>query len=697
MMTSVPLVIGLSGLIAAAGIFALISVLLLQANPRTAQARLLIGALLVSVAWAGILAYAVWSVGSLGAWLPSLDALHVSVWVLFLSGMLARQPQTVRAASGLGWVLVACTLLLTGVVFVLGSPLSGISSVQSGSQATFFALLALPLLGFLALEQVFRNSSFEQRAVLRPLSLGVGTIFAIDLFVYSLAVLTGEVDSVLWLLRGLANAVAAPLILIAIKRQPDWGRELFVSRHVVFYTTSLMGAGLYLLATSVVGSLIVSRTGAWGPLLQLMFLVCAAGVFLYALFSSTTRRAFKVLIAKHFYRNRYDYREEFLRLIATLGGAEQEASLSERSVKALAGIIGSVRGELWLANKTKMAFEGYGALGMPRPTRTLERDEVLIRFLDETRWVIDTFEYEEDPEKYANAFQSDPNWLETPSIFVPLILQDQLIGVVRLDRPQLIGSLSFEDHDLLKTAGQQVAIFLAQEQAQGELSETRQFEAFSKLTAFLMHDLKNMIAQQDLVVGNARRFKHRPEFIDDAIGTIEASVTRMKNVLERLQGATTVEKTSRVVLHKLVDEVCSSCADRQPVPKFVSSDTQVRVSIEREKLSMAILHAVRNAQDATDAEGRIEVHLFVDADTVYIEVSDTGVGMDPEFIRDHLFKPFDSTKGVKGMGIGAYQIRETIRSAGGDVEVSSEPGNGTILRMKLPVAKMHSDAEKSVA
>ncbi len=68
-----------------------------------------------------------------------------------------------------------------------------------------------------------------------------------------------------------------------------------------------------------------------------------------------------------------------------------------------------------------------------------------------------------------------------------------------------------------------------------------------------------------------------------------------------------------------------------------------------------------------------------------ISVSDTGSGMTPQFIRDRLFRPFDSTKGVQGMGIGAYQVREFARKLGGDIEVRSEVGYGTTVTMSIPL------------
>jgi putative PEP-CTERM system histidine kinase len=240
---------------------------------------------------------------------------------------------------------------------------------------------------------------------------------------------------------------------------------------------------------------------------------------------------------------------------------------------------------------------------------------------------------------------------------------------------------------LLKTAGQQIAVFLVQERAQEQLFETRQFEAFSKLTAFLMHDLKNVIAQQNLVVANAQRFRHRPEFIDDAIATISSSVERMRRILERLQGATRFEKPSRIQLLSLLREVCKECADRQPRPTVLGPDAEeCFVEMDRDRLNMVATHLVRNAQDATPSDGYVKVSVSIDDAYARIEVADNGCGMDAEFVRDRLFKPFDSTKGAQGMGIGAYQIRETVTAAGGSVAVKSERGVGTTMIVKLPLA-----------
>jgi putative PEP-CTERM system histidine kinase len=207
-----------------------------------------------------------------------------------------------------------------------------------------------------------------------------------------------------------------------------------------------------------------------------------------------------------------------------------------------------------------------------------------------------------------------------------------------------------------------------------------------------MHDLKNVVAQLSLVVQNARKHRENQEFFDDAIRTVDNGVVRMKRVLEQLRQGTPVPSTGRVELGKLVMEAVSQCADRHPEPRALVGDRSLWVRGDRERLLMALVHAIRNAQDATPAEGSIRVSLEADGGQCAIRVADTGRGMDPEFVQTRLFRPFDSTKGVHGMGIGAYQLRETARSLGGELAVDSEPGRGTTVSVILPAERVEGVA-----
>jgi signal transduction histidine kinase len=141
-----------------------------------------------------------------------------------------------------------------------------------------------------------------------------------------------------------------------------------------------------------------------------------------------------------------------------------------------------------------------------------------------------------------------------------------------------------------------------------------------------------------------------------------------------------------VDVSKLLMEVRSQCADRNPIPEIDPLLQAAWVRMDRDELGSVLLHLVRNAQDATPADGRIAVRLGGSAGAIVITVTDTGCGMDGAFIRDRLFRPFDSTKGAAGMGIGAYQARHVVRQAGGEVDVRSRPGEGTVFTVRLPAA-----------
>jgi putative PEP-CTERM system histidine kinase len=518
--------------------------------------------------------------------------------------------------------------------------------------------------------------------------VAVGGIFAVDLFVYSQAAVLNGFVPLSWEGRGIVNTCLLPLFLLGVKRRSEWQSELFVSREVVFYTASLIGVGGYLLSMGLVAYVIRTVGGAWSVLLELAFLLGALAVLLVILFSTKIRARLKVFLVKHFYRNKYDYRQEWLHLTQMLGRTADLAVMATNALAGLARILESSRAELWL-EKEAGRYERFASLGSDNTSlESRETVQSIVAFLQFTGWVIDTDEYARAPDRYGTSFgHPSAQVLPAGSVIVPLDRQGHLQGFVILHKAARTLSLNFEDHDILKTAGRQVAVVLAQAIAQEKLAETRQFEVMSRLSAFLMHDLKNVVAQQELVLANAQRFRHRPEFIDDAFVTIRSGVERIKRVLEQLGSASRLERSStRVDVSKVLMEVRSHCADREPVPEVVSEGTAAWVQIDRDELTNVLLHLVRNAQDATPANGNITLSLAVEGAQVIIVVADTGSGMDPTFVRDRLFRPFDSTKGAKGMGIGAYQARHVIRAARGELEVASEPGVGTSFRLRLPSA-----------
>lgn len=687
---------GLASYALAAIAFGVMAAVLLASHPRGRRAAWMIAAAASSVFWGAGLVFLVLRRAPVES-LVALDAVHIFAWTAVAFSWLSPQASVRKvprrflllgASGAFGlWAVLAASFAATGPVVDAGQQSLAAGFPEAESRSAYLALLGMALVGLLVVEQAFRSASEPQRRGLRLLCIGCAGIFVIDVFVYSQAGFFGGLIPIFWEGRGLWNAAVAALLIVALRRQDEWETELFVSRQVAFYTAGLVAVGGYLLATTAAGYLIRALGGEWGLMLEVVFLIAALSILLIALFSVTLRARAKVLIVKHFYRNKYDYREEWLRLTSALSRTGDVKLLAESGLDGVARILGSREGALYLAEEGGRYARVARLVESAEHPAGYDSKHPIVEFLRTTGWVIDSDEYSVRPDLYGNVFGHPAEQLLPPvSVVVPLDCQGFLQGFVVLSKPPEVGPLNFEDHDILKTAGRQVAVVLAQALAQEQLTATRQFEAVNKLATFLMHDLKNVVAQQELVVANAQRFRHRPEFVDDAIATVRSGAARMRKVLEQLKTAAhSLPQFSRTDVAKVLIEVRSLCADRAPAPQIVSSLVPQWVEIDRDKLISVLTHVIRNAQDATPATGEIKIELARDGNELVISVTDTGKGMDAAFVRDRLFRPFDSTKGASGMGIGAYQVRETVRAVGGDVEVESEPGVGTRFSVRLPL------------
>ena len=650
--------------------------------------------------------------GFTGLWAAALAlhgaGMHISLVGLYLGEVVQDLCWIVALASVAGaraHRAVKLVSIFIGVSAVAAAPLSWLLEVfevfyVNGTALLSRAQLICSMAGLVLVEQLYRNSTHSGRQSIKYFAIGVVAIFAYDLFLYSQAELSRAVSLEAWNARGLVLAFTVPLMALSARRTPDWSLDVFVSRQAVFYASTFLVVGAYLLVTSIGGIYVREFGGEWGRIGQLVFFAGAGVALAGFLASGTLRRHAAVFINKHFYRNKYDYRIEWLRFVQTLSSTE-DGEVKRTAARAIAQIFASPGAVLFLREESG---EFIPAAAWPMHLDDLpylakvSGNEDLPAFLRKTHWIIDLEELRVAPDTYSNI--EVPLWLLDAAdlrVVAPLLQVDELTGFICLYQPPPPFELTYEDRDLLKTVGRHVATYIAQEDASRKLAESRQFEAYNRLTAFMMHDLKNSIAQLKLVVENSARHKHNPEFIDDSIATISNAVDRMSRLIEQLRGSNRVERAETVDLAALAHAAVARCRARGPEPQIrAESGSWVRANPER--MIAVIEHIIRNAQDATGEEGRVVVEVAAHADAAELSVNDSGCGMDPDFVRDRLFRPFDSTKGAKGMGIGAYQAREYIRSLGGSVEVRSTPGIGTSFSFRLPrVVGPRGSEERSAA
>jgi putative PEP-CTERM system histidine kinase len=665
--------------------FLLLTLLLATSWEGRAQGARLIVACGVTAAWAGLIAYAAWRQVMPVALVTLVEFIRNGAWFFVLGGLIAR--------GGLPVMLSRATYLLVGGGIVLAAvplveQLAGGPDQPAGAVLVYGGLL-MALAALVLIEQVYRNANPAGRYALKYFVIGVGVLFSYDLFLYSQAQLVKGVEAASWDARGLVNALVLPMITIGARNNPHWSLNVFVSRQVVFYSTTFLAVGAYLLVMALGGYVIRLYGGTWGRIAQLVFFAGAGAVLASLMASSSLRRRLRVFLSKHFYRNKYDYRVEWLRFIETLSVRDQDIGTRENAVRSVAQIVNSASGVLFMpaeTGDTLTAVAGWPAEGF-RVGRypPVPDDDELVEFLRRTQWVVDLDEYRRSPDFYQNL--ALPGFLQDQTrlrLVLPILQRDELLGFVVLSDPPPPFELTYEDRDLLRTAGRHVATHLAQHDADRRLAESRQFEAYHRLTAFVMHDLKNLAAQLSLIVANAEKHKRKPEFVDDAVDTISNATSRMQRLIEQLQGRELQSLRRRVSLVEMARQACRHCGSRRPLPVFVESAADAMVEADPERLSMVIEHVIRNGQDATPEDGSVSVSIRPDSAWVTIRIEDTGAGMSEDFVRDRLFRPFDTTKGSKGMGIGAYQVREYLRSLGGRVEVRSSPGAGTCVDLHFP-------------
>lgn len=679
--------------------YAMLSIALLQRgyakSPREPARRAMLMAALASSAWGVLLLVFLYTRISQVLELAYLaDIARYGAWFAFLLALLQQRQQNTTALS-LAWLkpTAIAAIVLASAPYL--ASLLGLANIGDLRKMVLFVTLALPVIAMVLLEQLFRNVPQDARWNIKPLCLGLAGALLFDLYLYSEAVLFSAVDSDAFSVRGAVHAMVVPFLLLSTSRQSDWLSKIQISRKAAFHSATLMIAGFYLVFVSGVGYYVRYFGGEWGRALQLGLVFLALVVLMVLAVSGSMRARLKVFLGKHFFRYRYDYRDEWLRFTQTLSAQNSPQDMGNQVIRGLAEMLESPGGSLWLRTRGEKVYRQSARWNTPACPVPEDEGSPLCDFLQSSGWVVNLEEYRSFPRRYGRLVL--PTWLrETPQawLVVPLHVAENMIGFVILSSARAPIDVNWEVNDLLKTAGRQAASFLAQMQATEALLEVRKFDAFNRMSAFVVHDLKNVVTQLSLMMKNARRLSDNPEFREDMLMTVDNALDRMRQLMLQLrEGATPPGTAFGVELEAIARRIATAAIERGRTLELDIA-TAVETRGHAERLERIIGHMVQNAFDATDPQGRVWLKLDRSSGQALIEVGDTGHGMPEEFIRERLFKPFQTTKQA-GMGIGAYESYQYVQELGGKITVASQVDHGTIVTMLLPLfeSQRHSDLQ----
>jgi putative PEP-CTERM system histidine kinase len=619
-------------------------------------------------------------------------ALHLESFLpailLFYSLTYARQISD-RAISPLWWGLLSVSAVFPFSTFVLPadrffySPDLQIEQMMFLGNAGYWfymGLMVYCILSLMNVEATYSAASVSEKWRIKFEVIGFGSILAVLIFYFSQGLLYRSINMNLTPVRSGVFILASFLIGYARVFRGD-GVRIAVSQYVLYRSLTLLTVGLYLLILGLIGEGLRYFGVSFSRDLTI-FTAFATGIgMVIVLLSGRARRRAVVFLRKHFFAQKHEYRDEWLKFTERLSSCKTVADVYNAILTTYRETFGLKGGALYLTDKETKVYNPVISQNMPGGEQALRISASLHAYLVDRERVLNTSDGEFRPEQDVSTFIRECG----ARLIVPLIHNNELTGFLSLGDQLAPEKLIYEDYDLMKTLARQATYAILNFRLSEELGETREIAAVGKISAFVIHDLKNLATSLSLVLENAKSHIGNAEFQQDMLETIGNTVDKMKGLMQRLK---TIPEKSRLERQATDLSLIVKAALQEVNGVSGNIDVRCRVSsvissVDREEMKNVIVNMILNASDATKGRGIIEVETGAGNGTCYIIVKDDGCGMEKEFIDNQLFRPFRTTK-KKGLGIGLYQCRQIVAAHGGRIEVESSPGKGSIFTVYLP-------------
>lgn len=630
-------------------------------------------ACLVTTGWAATVAFG----SGLSSYIvvDALSLFRALAWYGFVLHLYRRSIPAGNMLSRTFGTMGLVGLLMVGLLALLafGAPTQSSTLWSVG----IVARLGIGVCAVLLIENLWRNTPPDARWHINLACIALGGLFVYDIVLSADTVLTRRVSPILLEGRPLVAILVVPLLAVSAARNRAWRIDIHLSRAVAFHSATLIASGVFFLSLAAAGEVFRALGATWGGVAEIGLIF--TGVLIVAVFvtSGSARSWLRTIFVDHFFSHRYDYRREWIRCISTLSAPDTYIPLHMRAIRAAAEIVDSPGGTLFVRASPDRAFEWAGSWNMPALTRPIMPDHPILPLFCGGQAVVEL--------SNAAPGMGLPDLAEDAWLAVPLGEGDRMIGFVLLAHPRAEFRLDREVFDLLRTVGGMIASFIAEQKTTEALTQTRQLHEYGKRFAFVAHDIKNVSSQLSLLLANAEVHMQNPDFQRDMLGTVRASVQKIGTLLRRLQEPEHDPADPLISPTERLADIAAACQRARGLRVNVEDDGRGgNVAMSATSFDAVITHLLDNATEASGPADPVRIRSRRELRRMVIDIIDRGPGMTPEFVRDVLFRPFGTAR-QGGTGIGAFQARELVRQAGGDLLVMSEPGVGTTMRLLLPV------------
>ncbi|MCP3892327.1 MAG: PEP-CTERM system histidine kinase PrsK [Desulfobulbaceae bacterium] len=482
------------------------------------------------------------------------------------------------------------------------------------------------------------------------------------------------------------------MITYAVVHHRLLNRKIFVSRKILYSAVvpSLLAA--YFLSFGIVS--LIMRIFGFEMFYVLQWMILVLGIIVAALFvcSGKIRRRVQFFISTHFYINKYEYRDEWLALSQQLQGALSEAEIVKGLREVLTASLYTTQIYIWLGDSdlsqdlkltSSPEFPTTGA-----SEKSLGANDILIRYFM-THSFLHTQEKEPDP-TWEEVIREKASLLQSLNLtlLTPISLGNQLVGIIGLGPEFTGGRYGHDDFDLLTALGCQSASALLAVRMAEELAYAREQQAWQRLSAFVLHDIKDAATMLALLQENAPEHIHEPKFQQDMLELVDDALRRMGRVEKRL-GTFKNEvspKCKKIRLYNFLQEFCTKFENKLPSMEIlIEGSNSLEINSDPEFLNSILENVLLNAHEAK-GEGtvvRITFDVEVVTSQVLLNISDNGPGIPVELLPDVLFEPFKTSK-AGGSGIGLWQLRREVTGLGGTVAAANNENGGATIIVRLP-------------
>lgn len=542
------------------------------------------------------------------------------------------------------------------------------------------------------LERTLRAATGTMRWKMKFMILGLGSLFAVRIYTESQALLFTTLHTAHESINAATLIVADLLILVSFARSRFLNVNVYLSQTALHHSLTVLVTGIYLVTVGLLAKLVSYFGGDRVLPVNAFFVFLALLAFTAILISDEWRQRSKRFISRHFQRPQYDYRREWTAFTERTTSLLETKALCDAIAKMVSETFGVACVTIWLLDDSqeRLIFGGSTVFSEEQTSGlkiTGKEARDFIEVMQEKQMPVD---FDETRGDWAGEFyRTHAALLREARVrsSTPLMASRELVGVMTLDERLTREPLSVEDNDLLKTIADQAAASLLNIRLSQRLLKAKEMEAFQTLSAFFLHDLKNLASTLSLTMQNLPVHFDDPDFRQDALRVISSSVAKVNTMCSRLSLLTKgleLQKTSMdlntfvtATLADLNGSVRATLVrDLRPMPNL---------NFDPEQLQKVLVNLILNANEAIGSQGEICVMTEQKSGWAIVAVKDNGAGMSKEFIERSLFQPFQTTKS-QGLGIGLFHSKKIIEAHHGRIEVESELGKGSTFRVLLPTS-----------